>query len=1723
MILSVVFLLKKVACYICGDQKHLQYQCPHNQCKYEHNSVTNTYDLVTPHHDKQKVVENSDDVRNEQHVTRKQYSNAPRNQNQYAGNQYNAQSDPNEYAYTQYNEQYNNHPRYGQYYERENYPQRSSQNQWNNRAHNPRRGRWNNRSANSSYYNNGRSYGNNNYRVQNFYTSHNRPSSQNEDMHQIVNPTKQNSEKLNTSTNPVVYYGSEPGQMTGLVSECLNQALLDSGAGKTVCGQDWLSVYEDALQKPLENIDDQKIVFRFGDSEPVQSIKHVLLPAELGNKQVFFDTFVVSSSIPLLLSRETMKKAKMTIDFSSDTVKIQNIEHPSFLTSCGQYLIPILPSKEAMNIQSMLSIPIPASTPTKMTPKMRAEKLHKVFAHASAERIYKLHCTAGDPDPELKKALEDTVKNCDVCQRIKRPPPRPKVCLPLSSQFNEVVAMDIKFINQKPVLHVIDTFTRYSTGNFLKSKHASTVIEAIFRMWISVFGRPIKFFSDNGTEFNNNEFIDLCEKYEIKVEVTPVESPYSNGICERHNAIISEMTKKTQSATNCSWEIALQWAINAKNNLQNIYGFSSQQLVFGKNTSLPSITDIKNITSLNEDSVSKIVSDNLEAMRKAREEFMKIENSIRLKRAFKSRVYQYSNELLIPGDEVYFKRLHDKDFHGPGKVVGIVDQSVIIKNGGKLIRLHKSKVKLKYPPHNENLMSKTIDDDLNYQEKFENLNKKHDQAPSYDDNDENSEDESSSESEPEYYSSSEMGPLEGEGLAKPAQIRIVNNPKGDPAIQRLPLSMSSALKPEKLHNDFLSPPHREKEQRQEYPITRSTNPIEVISSDTIEETGVTETPLHQTPFLPSVPLSQFQHELIHPSTPITQQEPFLSSIPVTQLQQKYYLVPETQIQQRPFSPSAAVTTLVHDEARKITKSPVITSPSSQDSDDEIDTSTHFIENSKNDQNQNLTDPTNPTPRILSTKRVKSVPTNSIDLNISQKPQTESRVTLPSFVPQYNSRAQEPFIPSSDKRKNKSLRINPNPQYIFPNDNFAENWTMDSPLDKTKESAAPVVDHISSEALTSTPVIPSIFGSKAYSTTNIEWANQITPLTTKEMTIDDKLKVVFPTLQNGDCVKIKESDREWRNVQLITKGGKASSIVNKYHWNIVNDDGSEQGLFFDRLENFRVNQRSPQQKPTEANEQISILVETSEIAPNTITVEVTKERFKEPHVADAMQKEIQNWIDNDAFVEVTDTGQQFLSSRWVIREILEKDNPTERHCKARLVVRGYEENLKGDKNTFPTSSPTSEKRSLRVLFNVAVSESFVLNTLDIKSAFLKSGRIDRVIFMKPPKFARKTKTLWLLKKPVYGLKDASRFWYKSLIEVLLTLDCKQSKLDKAMFTFYGEENSLSGIIQIHVDDMIYGGTKLFHDVVILKIKDSFEISKEGMGCFDYVGVKINQLGNSISFDQNKFITDIEVPKFEKNNRNNEDLLSAEESTMYRRLVGQLVWVTTQTRPDMMFPVLQCSTKNIKPTVGDMLNLIRVSQKLKNTEIQITIQNIGRIAKDVVMYCFADGRYGTLNEKQSSVAGHIIFLTNGINCSVISWTCTKIKNVVTNVMAAETIALMNGLKEAIYIKELLSEIFTGDTEKLKIMIGAYSDNGSLVKSIHSETQAQDLQMRKHIGWLREAVADSKVVISWIPGNQQIADALTRERSNLQGRLLKTFSGILPSVDASFRAVLETSKVT
>ena len=112
--------------------------------------------------------------------------------------------------------------------------------------------------------------------------------------------------------------------MTG---KCTNKALIDTGACTTICGKEWLTVFESSLtpeEKKLITTEETEREFRFGDGKPVQSIALKTIPINLCNRDIFLKTHVVTNNIPLLLAKQTMTSIGMVLDMENMTVKIRD-------------------------------------------------------------------------------------------------------------------------------------------------------------------------------------------------------------------------------------------------------------------------------------------------------------------------------------------------------------------------------------------------------------------------------------------------------------------------------------------------------------------------------------------------------------------------------------------------------------------------------------------------------------------------------------------------------------------------------------------------------------------------------------------------------------------------------------------------------------------------------------------------------------------------------------------------------------------------------------------------------------------------------------------------------------------------------------------------------------------------------------------------------------------------------------------------------------------------------------------------------------------------------------------------------------------------------------------------------------------------------------------------------------------------------------------------------
>ena len=286
--------------------------------------------------------------------------------------------------------------------------------------------------------------------------------------------------------------------------------------------------------------------------------------------------------------------------------------------------------------------------------KRKALKLHKQFSHASKEQLKKLVKESENfNDVEFLKMIEQCCDRCEICRKFKKPKLKPIVCMPLADKFNGVVCMDLKehIHNRSWIFHMIDSATKYSAAQLITNKKAETVIQAMFNSWmITYFGSPHMFLSDNGDEFDNAAFREMCEKLNVQVATTAAESPFSNGIVERNNLTLAEAMKKTLADQKCKPEIALASAVAAKNSLASYGGVSPNMMVFGHNTNFPSVLtdELPALSSIESD----VIRVNIQARHVARQKYIQAESSEKIKRALRSKVRNFSDLKYENGEKV---------------------------------------------------------------------------------------------------------------------------------------------------------------------------------------------------------------------------------------------------------------------------------------------------------------------------------------------------------------------------------------------------------------------------------------------------------------------------------------------------------------------------------------------------------------------------------------------------------------------------------------------------------------------------------------------------------------------------------------------------------------------------------------------------------------------------------------------------------------------------------------------------------------------------------------------------------------------------------------------------------------------------------------------------------------------------------------------------------------
>ena len=480
------------------------------------------------------------------------------------------------------------------------------------------------------------------------------------------------------------------------------------------------------------------------------------------------------------------------------------------------------------------------------------------------------------------------------------------------------------------------------------------------------------------------------------------------------------------------------------------------------------------------------------------------------------------------------------------------------------------------------------------------------------------------------------------------------------------------------------------------------------------------------------------------------------------------------------------------------------------------------------------------------------------------------------------------------------------------------------------------------------------------------------------------------------------------------------------------------------------------------------------------VEETLIAWEGQEIMKAKEAEIQQWKDREAYEEVEDEGQKSISVRWVIKE---KEVLGEKKVKARLVARGFEEDEDMDKD-----SPTCSKEGLRAVLMLIEHQEWKTRSMDISGAYLQGKRMQRDVYLEPPKEYRNG-NLWKLKKTVYGLKDAAREWYLSVRDALKSIGVKECLNDSAIY-YERKEGILQRIIALHVDEFIWGGNKNFFEGTIRNLKDKFNFGKEEEGNFKFLGMQIykNEM-NELCMNQNAYLNSIDV--IENITGKEYEALNVKETRNYRSLVGQLNWLSRQSRPDIAYEVSERSSYGKHPLKEDVKKLNKLVKKTKFNDMKLTFPKIKDLEKSELI-CYSDASLGNLKDGGSQ-GGYIVFWKNEENkIGTIAWRSRRLRRVAWSTLAAETLALVEAVDAAIFIKSIVKEITNKD-----VPITCMVDNKSLEQNLRSLKPVEEKGLRAYIGSLREKMTNGEIKnVEWIATNKQLANCLTKQGASSQG---------------------------
>ena len=438
-------------------------------------------------------------------------------------------------------------------------------------------------------------------------------------------------------------------------------------------------------------------------------------------------------------------------------------------------------------------------------------------------------------------------------------------------------------------------------------------------------------------------------------------------------------------------------------------------------------------------------------------------------------------------------------------------------------------------------------------------------------------------------------------------------------------------------------------------------------------------------------------------------------------------------------------------------------------------------------------------------------------------------------------------------------------------------------------------------------------------------------------------------------------------------------------------------------------------------------------------------------------------------------------------------------KARFICQGFGDTYSDE---FVVRAPTLSRLGMRIIVTYASILGYKLYFEDCSQAYLQSkSSLTREVYLRVPQklysvfeSAADTVNLRLppntdgkfffvrVLLPLYGLVESGTHWYTTFASTLTSeLALRPAALDPCVL--YQPD----GMIGLVVDDSIFAGSQNFLDRQ-RRVMSQFETSGQKEAPYKFNGTTFEVYGTTLILHQKPYI----LAKFRKSAidlaRKNQTVLDA-----YRMLRGQLMWLATSTRPDLLFTVAAAS-RVTAPTVRDLRALGSKLSRLFDEYAGERVvglrytpnEHVGRI---VVFTDAARSVYDAGGDSQpeiiSQLAYVVWYVTTDHSACLLAASSAKSRRQTNSVLAAETFAFSSGYQAGVMCRELFAELLP-----VRPALDILTDSKSLVDTLSATSITRELTLMSHVAYLREAFALGEIDrVGHVTGTTNYADALTK----------------------------------